>query len=124
MTSRSSAGGAAAAGGVDYQGLVGAYMAVRILAESALSPLWDLPETVTFEGLWAEIGAAVDDVLVTTSARGHVFVQAKHTVSMSDRVDSTIGDAFVQFVKLYRTAGSRPSRSRTKSALSIRTAIA
>lgn len=106
MTSRSSAGGAAAAGGVDYQGLVGAYVAVRVLAESALSPLWDLPESVTFTGLWAESGASVDDVLVTTSVRGLVFVQAKRTVAMSDRIDSTIGAAFAQFVKLYRESGS------------------
>lgn len=106
VTSRSSAGGAAAAGGVDYQALVGAYVAVRILAESAVSPLWDLPENVAFTGLRVESGAAVDDVFITTSACGHVFVQAKRTVRMSDRLDSTIGDAFKQFVALYRTAGT------------------
>jgi hypothetical protein len=108
VTSRSAAGGAAAAGGVDYQGLAGAYAAVRILAESALSPMWDLPEAVTFTGIWAESGAAVDDLLITTSARGHVFVQAKRTVSMSDRLDSTMGAAFSQFVALYREAGAKP----------------
>src|SRR5262245_38885881 len=108
VTSRSSAGGAAAAGGVDYQALVATSMAVRILAESALSPLWELPEDVMFIGLRAESGTAVDDVLVTTSARGHVFIQAKRTVGMSDRLDSTIGEAFRQFVELYRTAGASP----------------
>jgi len=54
--------------------------------------------------MWAESGAAVDDVLVTTSVTGHIFVQAKRSTSMSDRLDSTLGEAFQQFVTLFHTA--------------------
>ena len=112
VTDRSSVGGAAAAGGVDYQALVGAYMAVRMLGETAIPPLWELPVNVVLTRLWAESGAPVDDVLVTTSATGHIFIQAKRTVGISDRLDSTLGEAFQQFVKLYLTSPTTRERER------------
>jgi hypothetical protein len=98
------AGGAATAGGVDFQGLVGAWVAVHLLAEAAVSVPWDIPADVVFTSLRAEVDAAVDDVQVTSSASGLIYIQAKREVSLSDRPDSPLGKAFQQFVELHVTA--------------------
>jgi DNA replication protein DnaC len=101
VTADANAGGAATAGGVDFQALVGAWMAVRALAEQAVSPLWGLPGNVVLTAVRAEVAAAVDDLMLTTSADGHIYIQAKTGVQLSDLPGSVLGAAVDQFVRLY-----------------------
>jgi len=113
MTMRRSAGGAATAGGMDFQHRVTAWVAVRILAEKEVSLPWDLPVTVTLEWLRCETEQPVDDLLVGTSEGGLVFSQIKHTLQLSVAVNSDLASAFSQFVRqfvAYRATapGKRP----------------
>ncbi len=49
MTIRSSVGGAAAAGGMDFQHRVAAWVAVHVLAERNVALPWGLPIETTLE---------------------------------------------------------------------------
>ncbi|MCE9574532.1 MAG: hypothetical protein K8W52_15395 [Deltaproteobacteria bacterium] len=100
------AGGAATAGGVDFQALVAALMAVQVLAEKGGPARWGLPAGVTIEGLRAEGTAAVDDLSLSTSVFGRIFIQAKTTVPVSDKPGSVLGSVIDQFVRLFLGAQS------------------
>ena len=113
MTIRRTAGGAATAGGMDFQHRVTAWVAVRILAEKEISLPWNLPVTATLEWLRCETEQPVDDLLVGTSDGGLVFSQIKHTLQLSVSVNSNLAAAFNQFVRqfvAYRATapGKRP----------------
>ena len=113
MTIRRPAGGAATAGGMDFQHRVTAWVAVRILAEKDGSLPWDLPGTATLEWLRCETEQPVDDLLVGTSDGGLVFSQIKHTLQLSASANSDLASAFGQFVRqfvAYRATspGKRP----------------
>jgi hypothetical protein len=107
------AGGAATAGGMDFQHRVTAWVAVRILAEKEVSLPWDLPVTAMLEWLRCETEQPVDDLLVGTSDGGLVFSQIKHTLQLSASANSDLASAFSQFVRqfvAYRatSSGKRP----------------
>jgi hypothetical protein len=115
MTISKPAGGAATAGGMDYQHRAAAWVAVQILAEKAVSPpsAWNLPAVTTLEWLRCETGEPVDDLLVGTSGQGHIFSQVKHTLKLSKAVKSALASALNQCVRqfvAYRTVapGQRP----------------
>lgn len=112
MTARHSAGGAAAASGMDFQHRVAAWIAVRILAEQNASPL-GLPASSTLEFLRCETEQPVDDILVGTSDAGFAFIQVKKTLQLSRDFDSDFASALDQFVRQFilcrdQTSGSRP----------------
>ena len=69
MPTRKPAGGAATAGGMNFQYRVTAWVAVHILAEKELSLPWDLPEGTTLEWLRCETEQPVDDLMVKTTTR-------------------------------------------------------
>lgn len=94
-------GGPATAAGTDFQARLAAWFACAILAEADASPLWDWPETESFETVYAETDAAVDDLYVTNSAGCRAYIQAKFRVQLSDRQDSPLGSALGQFVRQY-----------------------
>lgn len=94
-------GGPATAAGTDFQARLAAWFACAILAEADASPLWDWPETESFERVYAETDAAVDDLYVTNSAGCRAYIQAKFRVQLSDRQDSPLGSALGQFVRQY-----------------------
>ena len=98
---KASAGGSATAGGVDFQGAVAAFMAVRALAEAGASVPWGLPPDVTIEALRAEVFVPVDDLMLRTSVDGRIYVQSKRSVKLSKRPTSPFGSAVDQFVRLY-----------------------
>ena len=114
MTKIASAGGAAAAGGFDFQNHVAAWMAVHILAEKGASLPWGLPAGITLEWLQCETGEPVDDLLLGTSDRGIIFVQIKRTLQLSVQSDSELSSVFDQFVRQFiacqgRKTGNRPT---------------
>jgi len=98
---RHTAGGAAAAGGMDFQHRVSAWMAVHILAEKGAPPPWDLPAYVMLEWLECETGEPVDDLLVGTSAGGRVFCQIKRRLDLSEAPNSPFASVLEQFVRQF-----------------------
>src|SRR5436305_1811661 len=95
------AGGAATAGGMDFQHRTSAWLAVRVLAELAATAPWDLGENVFLESIRCETGQPIDDILVSTSAGGYLFFQVKKTVSVSSRPNSDLADVLDQFVRQF-----------------------
>jgi len=95
-------GGAATHAGVGYQDHVAAWFAVRILDEQNASPLWNLATTITFEQLRSETAEPVDDIQITTSANGYIFIQAKHRLILGKTEGSELASCFDQFVQQYR----------------------
>jgi hypothetical protein len=81
--------------------VVAAWMAVRILAESAASPLWGMPANVTLEFIRCETEQPVDDMMLGTSVGGFVYIQAKHTLVLSRQPNSELSGALYQFVRQY-----------------------
>lgn len=111
MTIRRSAGGAATAGGMDFQHRVSAWVAVHILAEKSATPLWDLSYDTTSEWFRCESEQPVDDLMVGTSSSGIVLAQIKRTVQLSKAVDSELASAFDQFVRQFATCRSKSGGS-------------
>ncbi len=103
MITKHSAGGAAAAGGMDFQHRVAAWVATHILAEEDVTPPWDLPSETTLAWIQCEISQPVDDLLVGTSMNGHVFAQIKRTLQLSKTAGSELASAFDQFVRQFLT---------------------
>jgi hypothetical protein len=97
----SQGGGAATHAGVGYQDRVAAWFAVRILDEQNASPLWNLATTITFEQLRSETTEPVDDIQITTSANGYIFIQAKHSLSLGTTEGSELASCFDQFVQQF-----------------------
>jgi hypothetical protein len=114
MSSQSSAGGAAATAGNDFQARVAAWFAVQILAEAAVQPPFQLGAGVTLERLRSETGEGVDDLLAATSENGYAFLQVKHRVDLATQPDSALASALDQFVRQFvaerlpRTAPAAP----------------
>ena len=112
MAQTASAGGAAAAGGFDFQNHVAAWMAVHILAEKSVSLPWDLPAETSLEWLQCETGEPVDDLLLGTSDRGIIFVQIKRTLDFSPKPDSELASVFDQFVRQFIACQERKTVNR------------
>ena len=113
MSARVSAGGAAAAKGMDFQHRVAAWVAVHILAEKGASPPWSLPSGTSLEWLRCETEQPVDDLLVGASTGGLIFVQVKRTLSLERAPDSDLASTLEQFVRQFiiyrnRNGGKQP----------------
>src|SRR5207248_10823 len=111
----SSGGGAATAGGMDYQNKVAAWLAVRILAEQAAPLPWGLSKPGSSpEFIRCETEQPVDDILVGTSASGFAFIQVKKTIQLSPDSNSELASCFGQFVRQFisnlahRSKAARP----------------
>ena len=105
-TSRSGRlGGAATAAGIDFQGRLAASLACSILAEAEASVPWGWPEDVTLESVALETREHVDDIGITSSTGARAHVQAKLTLSLSEKPDSEFGKAMRAFVGQYLVEG-------------------
>ena len=104
---RKSAGGAATAGGVNFQQYVAAWITTHILAEKQASPPWNLSADTNLEWLLYEVSQPVDDLLVKTSKNGLVFIQSKKNVGLSDSENSDLGSAIDQFVRQFLNCRSK-----------------
>jgi hypothetical protein len=99
MKAKASAGGAAAAGGLDFQHRAAAWVATCILAEKAVATSWDLPVETSLEWLQCETKQPVDDLLVGVSNDGFIFAQMKRTLELSKLDTSELASALDQFVR-------------------------
>ena len=91
-------GGNATAAGVSFQAQVGAAFACQLLAERPIDPRLGLGTTLV-QSLRFETEAPVDDILIETGA-GHVFVQAKTSLTLSTSLESELGSIAEQIVRL------------------------
>jgi hypothetical protein len=96
---RSSSGGAASAGGSDFEARVAAWFAVAVLADSAMSPRGDLSEATRFHFVQCQSSQDVDDVLVGTSDGGSLYIQAKRTLVASVKPESEFGKTLAQMTR-------------------------
>ncbi|MFN8343444.1 MAG: hypothetical protein U0X91_00475 [Spirosomataceae bacterium] len=92
--------GRGTSGGVSFQAEVGAYIAGLLLAERPLSRLSTglpgIPQKIFFEAPFA-----VDDVIIETDC-GKVYIQAKRTISVSNKPNEELASVADQFVKQFR----------------------
>lgn len=105
-------GGAATAGGMNYQYRVTAWVAVQVLAEKEMSPPWELHSGTTLEWLRCETEQPVDDLMVGTSEGGLIFSQVKHTLQLSASASSDLASALEQCVRQYIVHTSGPAGPR------------
>jgi hypothetical protein len=96
---KGSAGGAAAAGGMEFQAQVVAWLASQVVAD-APAP-WELRPTV-LEAVGAETSQPVDDAGALTSSDGYVAIQAKHGLRATSASNGPFGEALRQVVEQYR----------------------
>ncbi len=106
MTSRdaremAAGGGDATAGGVEYQSLLAASVAVAMLSGGTISA-WNLPSGTRIEFVWCEAPQAVDDLNVGLSNGGVVYIQAKRALSLDAQFRSSID----QFVRQFLSTGT------------------
>lgn len=105
-------GGAATAGGMDFQHSVSAWLAVLMLAEKDAVIPWQLPTGTTLDWLRCETDQPIDDIMAGTSAGGLVFIQAKKTLSLSTREGSAFASAVDQCVRQIISMRGTPTGSR------------
>lgn len=108
----STSGGAAGAGGFNFQHAVTAWAAVRILAGQGAPPAWELAADTTFDWLRCETEQPVDDLLVGTN-RGVAFCNIKRSLTIGTSADSEFASVLQQFVRQFlsfrdRNPGARP----------------
>jgi hypothetical protein len=96
---KGSAGGAAAAGGMEFQAQVVAWLASQVVAETPAP--WELRPTV-LEAVGAETSQPVDDAGALTSSDGYIAVQAKHGLRATSASDGPLAEALRQVVEQYR----------------------
>src|SRR5271166_225591 len=109
LSSQASGGGAATAAGMDFQHRVAAWLAVRILSEADVDPIWSYPSSSTLEFIRCETEQPVDDIMVGISDRGLALLQVKHSLSMERTAGSAFGKSVDQFVRqMLRPGGPNP----------------
>ena len=96
--SRLRAGGAASSAGQEFHRKVGAFFGVSILTESECSARLRLGSAFAVQ-LEFETQAPVDDIVVRTSERGYIAIQAKTRVSLSQKPSSEFCKTVSQFVR-------------------------
>lgn len=107
-----SGGAAATTAGTTFQEDVACYFSVLILSEANAEPPLALPATTRLLDLVAESAQPVDDLVLQTSEGGVLFVQAKNSLSLSDREDSELASVFGQFVRQFVSGVNFPGRER------------
>jgi hypothetical protein len=112
MAARKTGAGAATHGGIRYQDLVAAWFATKILAEQDAEPPLELGAGVHLTWLGCETDEPVDDVNVRTSRGGHLFCQAKRSLSAEEAADSEFASVLDQFVRQYAAGCSQADHTR------------
>ncbi|MBI4814846.1 MAG: hypothetical protein HY791_01230 [Deltaproteobacteria bacterium] len=101
----STSGGAASAGGFEFQAQVAAWFMVRLLAEETGTLGLGIGEAYPVS-VRCETEAPVDDILIETSASGLVFVQAKRTLTADSKEGSAFAGVMEQFARQWLASKS------------------
>ena len=94
-------GGNATASGVNFQALVGAIFASRLLAERTVDDRLRLAGARAIS-IRFETETPLDDILVETDASGWIFTQCKTTLSLSESLESEFGKTAEQIVRQWK----------------------
>ena len=98
---RQTAGGIAEASGGYYQSKVAAWVAVNILKGSKFVNLWDLPISIILDRVECQVRQPVDDIMITTSDQGYLFIQCKNRLVFGESPDSEVSSVLGQFVRQF-----------------------
>ena len=94
------AGGAATTSGTTFQEDVAIWYACLILAEQN-GGLFSLANSVIFDGFICETAQPSDDINIGFSNGGRILIQAKSSISLSNRKGSEFNKVIHQFIKQY-----------------------
>lgn len=94
---RGSGGGGATQAGINFQNRVAAWVATRILCDTARGPIFGLREIPRL--LRCETEQPVDDLLVGSQGDAFAFAQVKHSIDLSDSPTSLFADVVDQFTR-------------------------
>jgi hypothetical protein len=94
-------GGAAPAAGVTHQGWVGGLFAAIGLEQAPVDPRLQL-QAETISEVRLETDSPIDDLILSTTAPGRLFVQAKTNVSLGKTKSSEMVKTIDQFVRQWR----------------------
>lgn len=97
----SNAGGAAIHSGVDYQQRISAIFLISLYSRFDVSEFLSHTSCLTPKQVSYETSAAVDDLNVACVEGTEVFIQAKRTLSLSDRSTSEFVSVIDQFVRSF-----------------------
>lgn len=92
------AGGAATSAGMDFQNRVVAIVLAHMLADMRALEILGIDGEQSVESLACETADSIDDLRVTTT-KGVIFVQAKRSVSLSEKSESEYSSVIRQFVQ-------------------------
>jgi len=98
-----SRGGRAAAGGQRFEHQLAAFHLTLLLAGELAPPPASASGNVA--SVWLQAHLPVDDIVVTTSDGGGVYIQAKSQLPLSFRKDSPLAGSIGAFAALYLEAG-------------------
>jgi energy-coupling factor transporter ATP-binding protein EcfA2 len=98
-------GGNSPASGVTFQGSLGASLAIAAVLDRPVDSRLGLG-SVRVRSLRFETEAPVDDILVPTSADGHIFAQAKASLEFASKLDSEMGKTALEIVRNWRICSS------------------
>lgn len=109
------AGGAAASGGIDFQASLGAFFLSHILTKNKLPNNFRLNNAAPIS-IGFETEVPTDDILLKTSSGGVLAIQAKTSLSLSDKEDSDFRSVIAQFILTYKNSENISSISRSLDA--------
>ena len=98
-------GGSSPASGVTFQGSLGASFAIAAVLDRPVDSRLGLG-SAHVRSLRFETEAPVDDILVSTSADGHIFTQAKASLDFVSKLDSEMGKTALEIVRNWRICSS------------------
>jgi hypothetical protein len=98
-------GGNSPASGVTFQGSLGASFAIAAALDRPVDSRLGLG-SVRVRSLRFETEAPVDDILIPTSADGHIFTQAKASLEFASKLDSEMGKTALEIVRNWRICSS------------------
>jgi hypothetical protein len=90
-------GGAAAAGGIEFQAYGAAWAGARLLVGNHAKLPWALPDGVTIRRVECEQDTEVDDVLLHLSTNGTVYLQFKLGLTLGQEFDKAVAQMVRQY---------------------------
>ena len=93
-------GGAATNSGIDFQQRIAALVLAHVLIDVKNYSIFQLDDDLHVTEIRFETNNGIDD-LVLMATDGRVLIQAKHSLSLSDKLDSEYSSVLKQFVAQY-----------------------
>ncbi|WP_133249247.1 hypothetical protein [Abyssibacter profundi] len=102
-------GGAATNSGIDFQQRIAALVVAQVIAEVNDFSSLQIGDAIDVEGLRFETNDSIDDLVIVTS-QGCSYIQAKRSLSLSERINSEYSSVLRQFVSQHIEGGTDEDR--------------